>query len=188
MVQAQGRSLPPGGQTGAVLHMKFVLVDRIVRCVAGERISTVKALSLAEEYLADHFPTFPVLPGVLMLEAMVQSAAWLVRATYDFEPALVELREARNVTFKSFIRPGELLELDLLAKRMDRETSEFVGTGSCDGRDVVKAQFSLVHSTLAGEGPARAELADKLRSQARAQYELLGGPAAADKALVGQSG
>jgi len=167
--------------------MKFVLVDRIVRCVAGERICTVKALSLAEEYLADHFPTFPVLPGVLMLEAMAQSAGWLVRVTYDFEPVLIELREARNVTFASFIRPGELLEMELVAKRMDLASSEFVGTGSCSGRDVVKARLGLVHSALVGEGAQRAELAERLRAQARMQYELLGGPAAAERELVGQS-
>ena len=53
--------------------MRFALVDRIVSLERGESISTVKNLSLAEEYLADHFPGFPVLPGVLMLEALVQT-------------------------------------------------------------------------------------------------------------------
>ena len=64
--------------------MKFHLVDRIESLVPGKRIVTTKALSLAEEYLADHFPAFPVLPGVMMIEAMVQSAAWLVRVAQDF--------------------------------------------------------------------------------------------------------
>ncbi len=58
--------------------MKFLLVDRIESIQPGQRIVTTKALTLAEEYLADHFPAFPVMPGVLMLEALVQSAAWLV--------------------------------------------------------------------------------------------------------------
>ena len=56
--------------------MKFCLVDRIESIEPGKRIVCIKALSLAEEYLADHFPAFPVLPGVLMLEALTQSAAW----------------------------------------------------------------------------------------------------------------
>jgi 3-hydroxyacyl-[acyl-carrier-protein] dehydratase len=167
--------------------MKFALVDRIICCVPGERISTVKALSLAEEYLADHFPAFPVLPGVLMLEAMTQSAGWLVRATYDFEPVLIEMVEARNMTFLSFIRPGELLELEVVAKRMAPEASDFVGTGRCDGRDVVKAQFSLSHSTSVDEAPVSAELVRTLRSEARAQFELLGGPAAMRAEHVGRS-
>jgi 3-hydroxyacyl-[acyl-carrier-protein] dehydratase len=147
----------------------------------------VKALSLAEEYLADHFPAFPVLPGVLMLEAMTQSAGWLVRATYDFEPVLIEMVEARNMTFLSFIRPGELLELEVVAKRMAPEASDFVGTGRCDGRDVVKAQFSLSHSTSVDEAPVSAELVRTLRSEARARFELLGGPAAMRAEHVGRS-
>ena len=64
--------------------MKFGFVDSIVELSRGERIVAVKAVSLAEEYLADHFPTFPVPPGVLMLEALVESAAWLVRDAQDF--------------------------------------------------------------------------------------------------------
>ncbi|MFQ5805392.1 MAG: beta-hydroxyacyl-ACP dehydratase, partial [Phycisphaerae bacterium] len=67
--------------------MKFVLVDRISELETGRRIVAHKALSLAEEYLGDHFPTFPVLPGVLMLEAMVQASAWLVREALDFAPS-----------------------------------------------------------------------------------------------------
>ena len=57
--------------------MRFTLVDRILELQAGQEITAVKNLSLAEEYLADHFPLFPVLPGVLMLEAMTQAGAWL---------------------------------------------------------------------------------------------------------------
>ena len=79
-------------------RMKFGLIDRIVELARGERIVAVKAVSLAEEYLADHFPTFPVLPGVLMLEGMAEAAAWLVRDARDFRETVILLRRARNVT------------------------------------------------------------------------------------------
>ena len=59
--------------------MRFVLVDRIISQETGQSLVAVKNLSLAEEYLADHFPGFPVMPGVLMLEALTQAGAWLVR-------------------------------------------------------------------------------------------------------------
>ena len=57
--------------------MKFNLVDQILEREEN-RIVTIKQVSQAEEYLADHFPTFPILPGVMMLEAMVQAASALL--------------------------------------------------------------------------------------------------------------
>ena len=93
--------------------MKFELIDTIVELTRGERIVAVKAVSLSEEYLGDHFPTFPVLPGVMMLEAMVEAGGWLVRDAQDFVPSVILLREAKNVTFKSFVKPGQLLRLEM---------------------------------------------------------------------------
>ena len=61
--------------------MRFTFVDRVMELQPGVKITTVKCLSLAEEYLADHFPRFPVMPGVLMLEAMTEAQRWLIRAT-----------------------------------------------------------------------------------------------------------
>ena len=109
--------------------MRFVLIDRITELVPGERIRAVKALSLAEEYLADHFPRFPVMPGVLMIEALVQASAWLVRETESYAHSLLLLAEAKNVTYKSFVSPGQVLEVTVEAKAIEADTSRFVGTG-----------------------------------------------------------
>ena len=79
--------------------MKFTLVDRITELVPGRRICTIKSLTLSEEYLCDHFRTFPVMPGVLLLECMIQSAGWLVRATEDFSHSLVLCVRAVNVEY-----------------------------------------------------------------------------------------
>ena len=121
-----------------------------------------------------------------MLEAMVESAAWLVRLTYDFEHSLIELRETRNVTYKSFVRPGELLELEVVAKEMDRASGEFVGKGRCCGREVVKARFRLSHSKLGDENPEWAHVDQVLLAQARQQYRLLTDLVDAGAELVGQ--
>ena len=64
--------------------MRFTLVDRILEITPGEKIVAIKNLSMAEEYLGDHFPGFPVMPGVLMVEALTQASAWLIRASEDF--------------------------------------------------------------------------------------------------------
>src|SRR5580700_9001342 len=77
--------------------MRFTLLDRIIELEPGAKITAVKNLSMAEEYLADHFPGFPVMPGVLMLEAVVEASAWLWRITSDFEHSVIVMREAKNV-------------------------------------------------------------------------------------------
>src|SRR5215470_20398298 len=120
--------------------MKFVLLDRITALEPGRSIVADKALSLAEEYLADHFPTFPVMPGVLMLEALVQSASWLVRATTDFSHSIVVLAEARNVTYKSFVSPGRRLTLEVDAIEAGESDWRFKGRGTCETQEMVRAQ------------------------------------------------
>src|SRR6186997_1407056 len=89
--------------------MRFYLIDRILELEPGKRIRMVKNLTLAEEYLADHFPSFPVMPGVLMLQTLAEAGAWLLRITEDFRHSVITLREARNVKYGNFMQPGKSL-------------------------------------------------------------------------------
>lgn len=89
--------------------MRFSQLDRILSVEKGESITAVKGLSLSEEYLKDHFPRFPVMPGVLMLESVFQAAMFLVRYTDDFQYGVVSLVEARNLKFQDFVQPGNQL-------------------------------------------------------------------------------
>ncbi len=164
--------------------MKFVLVDDISELEAGRRIVAHKAVSLAEEYLADHFPTFPVLPGVLMLEALVQASAWLVRATLDFAPGVIVLHEARNVTYKSFVSPGEVLTIESNCKEMAADHSLFAATGQVGTREVVKAQLKLRHFNLADLDASLADIDASNRSQQRARLQRLCGDRAAASAAT----
>jgi len=157
--------------------MKFILIDRITELVPGERISAVKAVSLAEEYLRDHFPTFPVLPGVLMIEALVQASMCLVRATEDFAHSVLVLEEAKNVTYKSFVAPGRVLEVAVQAKKIERHTSQFVGVGKCGDEEMVKAHWTLRHLNLAESDPGLADLDRQLIATAKQQLSLLRQPA-----------
>lgn len=166
--------------------MKFILLDRIDVLEPGRRIVARKALTLAEEYLQDHFPRFPVLPGVLMLEALVQTSAWLVRATLDFGPGLVVLKEARNVTYKSFLAPGQTMILEATAKEISPTQSEFHAAGTVDGKEIVKARLTLRHLNLAEQGAGMSELDERLRHRMRNLFGLLwtGKPTAAQMAAV----
>lgn len=152
--------------------MKFVLIDRIEELERGKRIVARKALSLAEEYLGDHFPAFPVLPGVLQLEAMVQASAWIVRDALDFRPTIVLLKEARNVTYKSFLAPGQMLVIESVCKELSEEQSVFTASGTVDGKEIVKGKLTLRHFSLAERSPHLKETDDKLRAHLRSLFEL----------------
>ncbi len=153
--------------------MKFVLVDRISTLEPGRRIIAHKALSLAEEYLADHFPTFPVLPGVFLLEAMVQASAWVVRTGLDFAPSLVLLKEARNVTYRSFLAPGEVLTIDSTCREMNEQESVFQASGRTGEREIVKGVLTLRHIRLLDVDSALAGTDDSLRDHFRKQLGLI---------------
>jgi len=153
--------------------MKFGLIDRIVELEHERRIVAVKAVSLAEEYLADHFPTFPVLPGVLMLEALVEAGACLVREAQDFNRSVILLQSAKNVTYKSFVKPGNLLALEVECKRMDAASSDFVGVGRCNDAEMVRARFCLTHRSVSDYGRQAGPLDRRLIEDARARYILL---------------
>ena len=154
--------------------MRFILLDRVTDLVVGERICAVKALSLAEEYLADHFPKFPVLPGVLMIEALVQTAAMLVRVTNHFEQSMVVLQEARNVKYKSFVKPGHVLNLTVQAKSIEAEQSSFVGYAEVDGQVMVEARFKLKHFNLADKEKRLAKADAKIIQEMKERAQLIG--------------
>jgi len=138
--------------------MRFILIDKIVSLETAEEIKAVKNVSLAEEYLADHFPTFPVLPGVLLLEGLVESAAWLVRETENFAHSMILLEQARNVKYKSFLAPGRQVEYTVQAKSIEENVSSFVGFGISNGERIVEAKFGLRHFNLVDENSAMAEV------------------------------
>src|SRR3954466_11571928 len=91
--------------------MRFHLIDRVEEVQPGRSLRAVKNLTLAEDYLADHFPTFPVMPGVLMLQTLVEAGAWLLRVTEDFRHSVIVLREAKNVKYGTFMEPGRQMAI-----------------------------------------------------------------------------
>ena len=162
--------------------MRFNLVDRIVAVEENRVIRAVKNLTLGEEYLADHFPTFPVMPGVLMLQALVETAAWLLRIRDDFRHSVIVLREAKNVKYGNFMEPGKRLELAAELIEETAEVSTFKGKGEANGTTAVAARFSVARSNLRDRNPAWEALDQRIVQHLRERYLVLCPAVAAGKA------
>src|SRR4051812_9046471 len=143
--------------------MKFILVDQLLSHDPGKRIVMAKNVTMAEEYLGDHFPGFPVLPGVMMLEVAIQTAAWAVRHHLNFAHSMVVLREARGVRYGSFVSPGQTLVMAADAVEISETRSDFKIKGTVGGDasgnggvTAIQARLELVHLNLTASDPALA--------------------------------
>jgi 3-hydroxyacyl-[acyl-carrier-protein] dehydratase len=126
--------------------MRFDMVDRILE-QSQDRIVTLKHVTAAEEYLQDHFPSFPVLPGVMMLECLVQAAQRLLA---DRHPAPLVLGKVRALKYGRFVKPGSTLRVEVtLHKAADDGTFDLKGEAtlldpqSADQPTAVSGRFIL---------------------------------------------
>lgn len=156
--------------------MRFTLVDRIERLEPGRAIAATKNLTLAEEYLAEHFPTFPVMPGVLMVEAVTQAGAWLVRVTEDFKHSVILLKELRNAKFGQFVVPGKTLRLNCELMKDDGVVATLKATGEVDGRQSLSARLVLERFNLRDQRPELAADDAELIEHQQKMWRRLAGP------------
>ena len=152
--------------------MKFNLIDRI-ELLSANRIIAVKQVSLAEEYLADHFPTFPVLPGVMMLEAATQAAGWLLHQQRNFACSIVVMKEARNVKYGQFVAPGDALRIEAELLKPTDAGASFKITGTVGEKQAIAARLELAYFNLADKDPAQAHLDPQLQAHTKQRWELL---------------
>ncbi|MHC4986759.1 MAG: 3-hydroxyacyl-ACP dehydratase FabZ family protein [Planctomycetota bacterium] len=162
--------------------MRFQLVDRIESITPGERIVTTKALSLAEEYLGDHFPAFPVLPGVLMLEALTQSAAWLARIAQDFTKSAILLRKAQNIRYNHFVAPGDLLRCEVDVISIDDEVAKFKGVGIVGDKTAVSGKLELTCFNVSERNGLSPDRDQAIIAEMKHRFRLIHGPQALEAA------
>jgi 3-hydroxyacyl-[acyl-carrier-protein] dehydratase len=126
--------------------VRFELIDRVIERTP-DRIVALKNVSAAEEYLADHFPGFAVLPGVMMLEALVQAGRLLLAEQAKGAGRPLILAEVRNIRYGNMVRPGQSLNVEVTLKppaaAADRTGWELTGVGSVDGDVAVQGKFRL---------------------------------------------
>lgn len=143
--------------------MRFWLLDTIDEFEPGKRLSGSKQVTLSEEYLQDHFPEFPVLPGVFMLEAATQASAWLLRLTESYAHSIVSLKEAKNIKYADFVRPGSQLKISTeLIKQDDRDaTFKIKGTvthPTGETNPTLSGRLVIERYNLADTDPSQADL------------------------------
>lgn len=153
--------------------MHFTFVDRVLELEPGAKITTLKCLSMGEEYLADHFPRFPVMPGVLMIQAMTEAASLLIHATEDFAHSIVTLKEARNIRFADFVQPGRSLTVTAELLKTEPRDMEFKTQGLLDGRVAVSARLVLERYNLADTRAEQAGTDAYLKQHFRAQLAMV---------------
>jgi 3-hydroxyacyl-[acyl-carrier-protein] dehydratase len=147
--------------------MRFCLLDRIIELEPGVRVTAVKRLRPDEDYLQDHFPRFPVMPGVLMLEAMYQASAWLVRQSEGFGHSMVVLKEARNIKYTDFVTPGKELLVTAEILKHDDTLTTLKAQGTIDGNLAVNGRLILERFNLADRVPGRVHTDPYVRSAMR---------------------
>jgi 3-hydroxyacyl-[acyl-carrier-protein] dehydratase len=153
--------------------MQFSLLDKIIDLKPGVSIVASKVLRPEEQYLKDHFPRFPVMPGVLMLECMFQAGAWLIRQTEGFAHSAVLLKEARNVKYSDFVTPGKELIVTAEILKQDELTTTLKTQGTIDGNVAVGARLVIERFNIGDRVPSRANADPYARNHFREVFKQL---------------
>ncbi|MBL8871019.1 MAG: beta-hydroxyacyl-ACP dehydratase [Planctomycetaceae bacterium] len=158
--------------------MRFCLLDRITDIQLGKSITATKLLRAEEDYLRDHFPLFPVMPGVLMVEALFQAASHLIRASEDFGPTTIDLVEVRAVKFADFVQPGETLKVEAEITKHNSPLYTIKAQGTKGDAVAVSAKLVLKTGRLFEDapdstGPVIPSMSEYCRDMWRKNYQKL---------------
>jgi 3-hydroxyacyl-[acyl-carrier-protein] dehydratase len=119
----------------------FLLVDRIEE-LEPERIVGIKCVTVNEPFFVGHFPDFPVMPGVLIVEAMAQVAGVLVLSQMpDRKNKLVLLASVEEAKFRKPVRPGDQLRIEMKIAKRKASVAKMYGTATVDGAVVAEAMM-----------------------------------------------
>jgi 3-hydroxyacyl-[acyl-carrier-protein] dehydratase len=128
----------------------FLLVDRVLECVSGKHVVALKNVTVNEPYFPGHFPHRPVMPGVLIIEAMAQAAGILAFKTANAVPdanTKFYFVAIDNCRFRKPVEPGDQIILRVELKRAFKGIWKFNGTAEVDGKVVASAELMVAPET-----------------------------------------
>ncbi len=130
----------------------FLLVDRVIELEPNKRIRAIKNVTINEPFFQGHFPGHPVMPGVLVVEAMAQVGGLLTQLSLENAPEKSEklfyLVKVDNARFSKMVVPGDQLDIEVILKRTIRNMAMYACTASVDGKVAASAEI------LCAEGKA----------------------------------
>ena len=141
--------------------MRFLLVDRLLQIETGKSLVAAKCVALSEDYFADHFPGFPVMPGSLILEGFEQASHLLMGVSSDFTRAAT-LRRVSRGSFRRLVRPGDRLLLRVSLARFTETDAQVQADATSDGEKVADARLEF-NLQDAGDDPEAARRCRRLR-------------------------
>jgi 3-hydroxyacyl-[acyl-carrier-protein] dehydratase len=121
----------------------FLLLDRITEVTAGKRAVGYKNVTINEPFFAGHFPGQPVMPGVLIVEAMAQLGAAAVLSMEEFRGKLLLFRGFNNVHFRGVVSPGDKLDLEVTLTAIRGRVGRGKGVASVDGKTVASGEITF---------------------------------------------
>ena len=119
----------------------FLLVDRIVEMTPGQRAVGIKNVSMGEPFFQGHFPDYPVMPGVLIVEAIAQVGAVLMLSDDEYKDKMAFFAGIDNVRFKRQVKPGDVLRLEVEIGQIRRSIGTGTGQATVDGELACRGEF-----------------------------------------------
>ena len=127
----------------------FLLVDRVIKLEPGKSITAIKNVTIDEPFFQGHFPDFPVMPGVLQIEAIAQTAGLMLIATFgedkscDYDTFLMSVSNAK---FRRIVQPGDQLQIEVKVASTNRLMAKIEGCITVDGQTVTEASMMFMLS------------------------------------------
>lgn len=119
----------------------FLLVDRVIELEAGKRAVGLKNVSIGEPFFQGHFPDYPVMPGVLIVEAIAQVGAIAMLSLEEYAGKIAFFAGLDNVRFKRQVKPGDVLKLEVTLGQIRRNIGTGSGVATVNGEIACKGDF-----------------------------------------------
>lgn len=124
----------------------FLLLDKIIEIEFGKRARGIKNVSFNEDYFQGHFPSNPIMPGVLVIEALAQLGAAVILGVPENRGKIALFAGMDNVRFKRVVKPGDVLELEIELSRMRGRFGKSQAEATVDGQVVATAELLFMIS------------------------------------------